>query len=117
MLVVGNKTKIIDLRNLYVQEMGSLGLVLVQHNFKMQINFQTEKEYLKFIQTAKKFYIRRDLQESYCYDLLNEKHQIGSGGFGDVRMIKHRKSRQVFALKTVAKSKINWKGDQDNSMR
>ena len=117
MVLIKNLHKILDIRNLYVKEILLNYVILIQENFIIKFEFESENCLLHFSQIAKKFWIRKDMKQVYSFDLFNRKHRIGSGGFGDVRMVKHRQTRKVFALKTVEKEKIDFKEKYDNSMR
>lgn len=66
---------------------------------------------------ARRYVIRTDMNKVYKFNLETNQDRVGAGGFGDVRLIKHRKSRTTFALKSVYKKKVKNKRSSANSMR
>lgn len=117
LLLLHQTEQIIDLRNLYVYKIKSNSVKLIQKNFIFEIIFQSKSSLKDFMSIARRYLIRTDMNKVYKFNLETNQDRVGAGGFGDVRLIKHRKSRITYALKSVYKKKVKNKRSSANSMR
>jgi hypothetical protein len=117
-LVLLHQTEeILDLRNLYVYKIKSNSLKCIQDNFVLEIIFQSKSILKEFMSVARRYVIRTDMDKVYKFNLETSSDRVGAGGFGDVRLIRHRKTRVTYALKSVYKKKVKNKRSSANSMR
>lgn len=117
LLLVHQTDQVVDLRNLYVYRLKSSGVKLIQSNFVLELVFQSKGAFKEFMEVARRYVIRTDMEKVYKFNLETNSDRVGAGGFGDVRLIKHRKSRVTFALKSIYKKKVKNKRSSANSMR
>lgn len=117
LLLLHQNEKVIDLRNLYVYKIKSTAIKLIQENFVIELVFQNKNIFKEFMNVARRYIIRTDMDKVYKFNLETNNDRVGAGGFGDVRLIKHRKTRITYALKSVYKKKVKNKRSSANSMR
>lgn len=117
LLLVHQSNQVIDLRNLYVYKLKSNLIKLIQDNFVLELVFPSKTVFKQFMSVARKYVIRTDMEKVYKFNLDTNNDRVGAGGFGDVRLIKHRKSRVTYALKSIYKKKVKNKRSSANSMR
>lgn len=117
LLLFCDQNHIIDLRNLYVHKIKPGSIKLIQKEFVCELNFKNKSRFNDFMEVAKRYVIRTDMEKVYKFNLENNHDRVGSGGFGDVRLIQNRKTKATFALKSVYKKKVKNKRSSANSMR
>jgi hypothetical protein len=117
LVLIKSLDKVLDLRNLYVERLKSSSIKLVQYEFVVEFVFSSKSSFKQFGKIARRYWIRKDMHKVYHFDLDNNNQRVGAGGFGDVRMVKHRQTKETLALKSVYKKKVKNKRSSGNSMR
>ena len=117
LMLLHQTEQVVDIRNLYVYKIKSNSIKLIQENFVLEIIFQSKTNLKEFMSVARRYLIRMDMEKVYKFNLETNNDRVGAGGFGDVRLIRHRKSRITYALKSVYKKKVKNKRSSANSMR
>lgn len=117
LLLLHQTEEVLDLRNLYVYKIKSNSLKCIQENFMMELIFQSKGALKEFMAVGRRYVIRTDMEKVYKFSLETSSDRVGAGGFGDVRLIRHRKTRVTYALKSIYKKKVKNKRSSANSMR
>ena len=112
-----DQNKMVDIRNLYMQRLRSTSIKLLQADFFFELVFANKNKLKEFMEIARRYIIRVDMDRVYKFNLENTHDRVGAGGFGDVRMIQNRKTKMTYALKSVPKKKVKNKTSSANSMR
>ena len=109
--------KILDLRNLYVNRFTGTSLTLMQKRLMLTFRFAKEGFKDQFMDIARRYIIRYDMETNYRFNLTHNGDRVGTGGFGDVRLIEHRVNKTTYALKSIRKRRIKNRRSSANSIR